>query len=324
MSDLQNLDESILDHTIITRSLPMPVEKEISESDLHNYKFFYSKEGTLLRIYFDDNMWKILTQKKDAFDSRWGSKKTMADLLIEGIDHEYLTNPKFQALIMDSTPDASLNTFDQFLNCLDKTKIYLILLLCDRTRRVVCSPFIGSPLLNIGCLQPDNPFLIVDNEIPFENQQKYVSIDSSSTLQKLVADCDYTKVRGISAIGNGEIIHFFHPMYKQYLQARGNCPHLLDRYIEIKHRNPNYEHCRLLNELYPYMKERFDEIDEKLAELIHSLKKCWKDRQTRYVFTTPKRNYILKKIKSGTFQEIKKEVCKECTQEIQKMLMVTY
>ena len=69
------------EYTINT--VPDDVKQSIT-NNFQNLRFFYSLEGTLLRLYWNDinDKWYISTHKKlNARNSRWGSSKTYGEII---------------------------------------------------------------------------------------------------------------------------------------------------------------------------------------------------------------------------------------------------
>ena len=81
--------------------------KRLGELNTNNYKWFYSSEGTLCRIFCHEDEWYISTHKKlSAFASRWSCKYSFGELFVNCLNSLY--------------PDAGENAFEWFCSSLKK------------------------------------------------------------------------------------------------------------------------------------------------------------------------------------------------------------
>ena len=108
--------------------------EEILSSDIErlqelkpdNYKWFYSSEGTLCRIFCHEDTWYISTHKKlSAFASRWSCKHSFGELFVNSLKNLY--------------PEAPENVFEWFCSSLKKNEIYYFLLRCNSQNRIICN-----------------------------------------------------------------------------------------------------------------------------------------------------------------------------------------
>ena len=101
--------------------------KEYIVSNFVNLRFFYSLEGTLLRLYWNDinKRWYISTHKKlDARNSRWGSKYTFGQIIDSILPKE-------------------------FYDSLNKDFCYMLILTPNEDNRIVCNTYLNQ-LFHVG------------------------------------------------------------------------------------------------------------------------------------------------------------------------------
>ena len=132
------------------------------------WKWFYSIEGTLLRLFYYDGQWYLTTHKKlSAFKSRWSCKYSFGDIFLKYIDENYEKELKEyfekEALNLnknenesesDNESDNTLENegrqraesfdlykrqFDWFTSNLDKNTCYYFLLRCNSQNRIICN-----------------------------------------------------------------------------------------------------------------------------------------------------------------------------------------
>jgi len=185
--------------------------------DLSSCAIFRSEEGTLLRLFFDDNRWKLSTHKRiNAFDSKWSSNKSFGDLFMEALEY-YFTHEGKEKMEVESTKDL----FDQFCNTLDRNFNFTFLLRTNHQTKIVCDQPEHPTVFFAGFFQKDglwcdgNPTLIpspkrlefasleeletyVQNVNPFEHQGVIIMLPDRLTTIKIISSMNmkYKQIRG--------------------------------------------------------------------------------------------------------------------------------
>tara|TARA_Y100001972_G_scaffold124729_1_gene174527 strand:+ start:901 stop:1950 length:1050 start_codon:yes stop_codon:yes gene_type:complete len=241
-------------------------------TNFDNLRFFYSLEGTLLRLYWNDvnNKWYISTHKKlDARNSRWGSRYTFGE-------------------IIDTILPKS------FYDTLDKQLCYLFILTPNQDNRIVCNTFLNQ-LFHVGTY--DSQFnLTYDYDIKI---QKPVELGFNS-LDHLISSlnddsfpcyshqgiliCDVQSQRNIKLLNN---------TYNELRNVRGNTPSILFRYLEIRMDENKKSNLKMM---FPTHLEGFNIYEE----LIHTIsRKLFNEYMNRYIKhnfkqISPSEHHILK------------------------------
>ena len=99
-SDVRNTDSKFRgcitdkENKIICPSLGYTLEYNIKNKDncvdhltnMSEWKWYYSMEGTMLRLYNYQNKWRLSTHKKlSAFKSRWSCNLTFGEMFVDAL-----------------------------------------------------------------------------------------------------------------------------------------------------------------------------------------------------------------------------------------------
>lgn len=266
--------------------------KRLGELDTNNYKWFYSSEGTLCRIFCNEDEWYISTHKKlSAFASRWSCKYSFGELFVNCLNSLY--------------PDAEENAFEWFCSSLKKDEVYYFLLRCNSQNRIICNVtnlkdferclYIGKFSNGKYSLNTGNDDVELLNKF---SKSVEVSLDEGKSIVERSEEVDPFVYQGLIGFNttqeNGiHVIKLLNSEYKNWMTVRGNNPNLRFRYLEIR-RNP--EMVEKLYNLYPRYSDMFDDFEEIIFKLARKIYSAYIDRyiKNKYI-TLPKEEYILLK-----------------------------
>ena len=242
------------------------------QTNFTNFRFFYSLEGTLLRLFYNDvnDKWYLSTHKKlDATNSRWGSKYT------------------FGEIFKSSVPDS----FDY--NKLDKDKFYMFILTPNDTNRIVCKTFLNQ-VYHVGTYDK-NFNLSYDydigvqkpSEVNFNNINemiKFVDNNVGYFLYQGIVICDPVSQTNIKILSSN---------YNTLQQIRGNTPSVKFRYLEIR---KDEEKVKQLKALFPDFVNDFSEYEEYIDKFANKMLGEYIQRYIKKNFKQllPNEHYILK------------------------------
>ena len=255
------------------------LEKILSPCD--KCKFFLSKEGTTLRLYYYNNKWHLSTHRKlDAFKSYWGSNKSFGELF------EKTINTQLEL------------TLEEFYNSLDKDYIYAFLLTNNSENRVVCY----SSLSSIFCV---GIFKMKDNNTILLDTNDYVKITGISTPKQLQFEsvralCDFVKYISyysnpgvVVYLPNDNLIKVINSTYSSLYKIRGNQPNLKFRYLQIRNDNEVKEKFLFL---YSDFENLFKDVENKIFSLATLIFEVYKIRyiHKHFLVVPGNQHYILK------------------------------
>lgn len=179
------------------------------------WKWFYSIEGTLLRLFYYDEQWYLTTHKKlSAFRSRWSCKYSFGDIFLKYIDENYEKELKefFEKEAVnlnkndtesesDNDSDNTLEhegrnrvesfdlykrQFDWFTSNLDKDTCYYFLLRCNSQNRIICN--INHLKKNEKCIfvayRKDNEFHLMSKNEEL-NDEKFKIFSKFDRIEQL-------------------------------------------------------------------------------------------------------------------------------------------
>lgn len=257
-------------------------EKKIDDikdlENLENWRFFPSYEGTLVRLYYHNESWRLSTHKKlSAFKSRWASRYSFGDIFLKNIKYIYNIN------LSDD------NIFKWFTNQLDKETIYFFLLRSNNQNRIICNVELNKKerCLLMAIYKNSNFILNTENfifEIDILNEFLKMKEIRTDNLEKKLESINPFEYQGIVGFYNKEIkvIKILSKKYKEWMEIRGNNPNLRFRYLELR---TEPEKLEKLYYLYPMYSQMFDDLDE-------ILNKISRDIYQKYIYRYIKKQYI--------------------------------
>ena len=241
------------EYTINT--IPDDVKQTIT-NNFQNLRFFYSLEGTLLRLYWNDinDKWYISTHKKlNARNSRWGSTKTYGEIIDSIL-------PK------------------DFYNSLNKDYCYLLILTPNEDNRIVCNTYLNQ-LFHVGTFDKDFN-LSYDFDISIQKPVE-VGFGSYFDLCEHLSNSTfpYYSHQGI-IICNDQTqtnIKLINNIYNEFKKIRGNTPSVLFRYLELRNDQNDISNLKMM---FPTHIDKFNYYEE----LIHTIsRKLFNEYMLRYV-----------------------------------------
>ena len=260
---------------------------------LSDWQWFYSTEGTMLRLFYYKEQWRITTHKKlSAFDSRWSCNQSFGELFVQCLEKLY--------------PNRTEDVYKWFLNQLDKDRIYYFMLRSNSQNRVIChtsSIEEKDHLIFIGYrnVQEMNFILGTNENTPeLRGVQKSLKIgenfetvdDLFQFVENQIDPFQYQGIIGFSLVdGNYEITKIINSRYKELAKIRGNNHNLKFRYLEIRNDPQKVEKLFML---YPKQVSTFDEYEKVLIKIVKRISKTYVDRfiNCKYI-TLPKEEYIV-------------------------------
>jgi len=237
------------------------VENKLHECLINKGIFFPSYEGSIVRVWNDEDKWFVSTHKKiDASKSRWGSNKTFKDLFIEN-------------LFPNSTQKEE--DFINFCNTkLLKDIIYIYLIKTTLDNRIVCRNE-ENKLYYLGNFNRNDNFQYdYDSNFECENVSILPKLNILSyedfrlKIEENERDINnYNETQGILCLSpNGDNIKFVNPLYYKYNLVRGNSPNILYRYIELK-KQLDFETIDNLRELYKEENDLINDFENSLRHI---------------------------------------------------------
>lgn len=305
-------------------------EKEKIIANLKDYnfndlKFYNSLEGTLIRLFYNNNKWYVSTHRKlNAYESRWGCKKSFGEIFEEAIFSELLANEKFVKRFSDDIKNDDINNILKlFFSILNTDIQYFFYLPSLKINRIVCEGLIKPSIIYVSAMKNLEYIKLNDDiYIPELEEIKFSTLDN---MLKYVDELNIKQYQGVLILKpNNEQIKILNQKYKIYFNSRGNQSNIIIRYLE-KINDPEIK--ANLRILYPEFITRFNEIDDgkKFNTIINNIHICYefkyiRKRQIRIpheeyqIMKKCHEWYINEKIKGNnvrvTFEKVKEEFYK--------------
>lgn len=247
--NIKNTRGVILDKqgNLVMRSFPYTKEYNHLENvhvNIHDYSFYNSQEGSLIRMFFHNNSWYVSTHKKlNAFSSFWSSKTSFGSYFETALEKEKSTNPFFQHI--DNSSNVSF--LDGFKSTLNPSNQYVFLITNSEENRIVCKA--DDKVFHICTL--------IDGQCNFEDdihipKPEKLSFSSIEDVMKYVETINIDVFQGVIAFNNENPFNHFkilNQTYQALFAVRGNEPSIKFRYLQLRNSSP--EQTRQLLELYP-------------------------------------------------------------------------
>lgn len=262
-----------IDDKFIVPGMPVPKEimvydDEIEKINLNNYIVLSALEGSLIRVFSDNEKWIISTNKRlNAFQSCWGSNKSFGKIFLEKINE---TDPRIFSM-------------------LDKNKVYIFFLKTDKFTKIVCNQTEEESLVIFGTYEKINndeptvqmPNIIYDDAkiINFKtiyDARIYInsSIENNITRQGLILfSLDSS---------NPHIIKILDPKYKFLFDIRDNNPSIHSRLLELILMSDNFYLEKFINIMYPERSQEFKLLYENLLKMIKYISSAYVKRHLMY------------------------------------------
>lgn len=251
-----------------------------------NWKWFYSLEGTLVRLYNHDSKWNLSTHKKlSAFKSRWSCRLSFGEIFIEYLKEIY---PKVDEI------------YKYFLDKLEKDKIYYFLLRTNSQNRIICdisSIEYGKKIIFVGYRNGNSELILNDNNCHYlKDLQKPLEINNIDKenmfyfVENNINPFIHQGIIGFNCKMNKNV-KLVNRKYKELSRIRGNNPNIRLRYLEIRlDQNSKLKFVQL----YPTFKKLFENYEETIINIAKYILACYKKRylEKKYI-TLPKEEYLI-------------------------------
>ena len=236
---------------------------ESSLKDLSACTIYSSEEGTLLRLFFDNNRWHLSTHKRiNAFESRWSSTTTFGEWFMEAL-HYFFTDGAGKNTLQFENKDS---LFDRFCSTLDTSVVYTYLLRTNAETKIVCHPPTTPTVFFGGAFKGDKR-VDIDSDIPYPTRLSFESLDA---LEEFVSQTNPFDHQGVMIIlPDDTTMKIIHPKGMMYKRIRGSEPDILCAYLRVR---KSKDDVATFTSLFP----RFDTkiIEEQLyfmAKYLHSM-----------------------------------------------------
>ena len=266
-------------------------KEEILEyiNDIDDWIWFYSMEGTMVRLFFYNNQWMLCTHKKlSAFRSKWSCRYTFGEM--------------FQQNLRDIYSDNLDYSYEWFLSKLDVKKIYYFLIRCNSQNRIICHTSSIKPdetIIFLGKRNTEDMEFSIENDCPVLNKIKSPfpitnTINSVDSILKFVEEAidpfQYPGIMGYNKKMN-KLVKISNSRYKDLIKVRGNNHNIKFRYLEIRNDKVMVEKLYML---YPKMVSVFEDYERTLLKISKKIYGVYVERyiHSRYI-TLPRDEYII-------------------------------
>ena len=272
-NDLKNCRGLIYNgDTLLFRSLGFTPEylessqelSEVTSKPVEEYKIFPSEEGTLVRLFNNNNKWYVATHRKlNAYNSRWGSSKS------------------FGEIFEDSLKSFGWTDLNHLTDRLDTNHMYLFFVRNTLENKIVSNPPTDSySSYFVGCILQGTGEFTFECPHPLDfPKQKSLSFQSWDEVFTYVNSVNPQEKQGVLVFfkdfkdnekGETKQLKIVNTKYQLYSQVRGNEPNVKLRYLQVRS-HPIYS--KLIYELYPEHINSFltyENIIIKISKNIHN------------------------------------------------------
>ena len=249
---------------------------DIPEYDTSDYELYSAYEGTSLRLFHYNNRWMLCTHRKlDAFKSRWSSTKSFGQMFVDSLMYGYG------------------QVYTDFLETLDKTKLYMFFLRTSEQNRVVC---LAGPYNELYHSATFDTTGLVDDDIGIRKQHKLVipdDFDRAEYILSTVRSIDPMWAVGVILRKGMHEVKILNKEYACMRNVRGNEPSLAFRYLQIR---ADVEMYTPFMRLYWMYEPMFEEIEQKIRRVAERLTALFVERYVKNHFEyLPTTEHILLK-----------------------------
>lgn len=260
---------------LILAGFPYTDEYNISDSNeinqritnISDWTFYPSYEGSLIRLFYFNNRWFVSTNKKlNAFRSKWSSSKSFGELFEDALLHECSLNETFS-----KTVDRN-HIITSFCSLLNKGNQYMFLIRNNKENRIVCNPPSNDEhhVFHVGTFI-DNK-LDLKHEIENFPRPEELKFENSTKLFQFISNSNYKNLQGVIAFNSSnEQIKIYNPEYQTFYNTRGNVPSVKFRYLAVR---MDKNMVNRMYEIYPEFIETFEKYEScifEIAQIIHNL-----------------------------------------------------
>jgi hypothetical protein len=298
----------VVDHTtnkVICKSFPLT--QEVVTTDTENLtkhiqpllddstvRFFKAYEGSLLRLWCYEGVWRISTHRRlNSALSKWGHNASYHTLFLRALlpilKEKMKAKPVSWADMQDSDEESPRNKtenknegetmFTDYCNSLNKDSIYVFCLTSFRENRQVCNGLAPEPQLYcVGIFDRTNNFAFSFNhpstlvpspeEIKLDNN----TVDELVTFTNEINAHEYQGVIVITA--DGKSAKCTNPQNDRLMKIRGNQPNVVYRYVQLRWSNDLEDFLGL----YPEHTAKFEEWEKIYTHIIHNIMRKYIER----------------------------------------------
>ena len=284
----KNTSDILIPSFAYTDVYTMDDEEKIKDilQDFHDWNFFYSLEATLLRVFYHEGSWHIITNKKlDAFRSRWSCRETFGQL--------------FKDALCKLFHKESADVLEWFYQLLDKEKIYCFLIKSNSENRIVCH-YKKDPIVYLGTLRKGGEFIHESGLPDIPEFQSFstpagVVVNDMTELGDAVNNVNCFEYQGVIVMhkSKNRQIKIMNDEYKELFELRNNNPNLRFRYLELRH-DPIM--VKKFYKLYPKYADIFDTYEDALHRIARIIYQFYVSRYIKNQFVTlPKEEFLVMK-----------------------------
>jgi hypothetical protein len=258
----------------------------LQAATLDQCTMYKAEEGSLLRLFYNENKWHLSTHKRiSAFDSKWSSSKSFGEFFIEALQYYFTCGDGKGALEFEQNDDV----YDCFCATLDKEHVYTFLLRTNADTKIVCRPPEHPTVFFAGWFQkgvwtPGNP-----TRLPSPQQLTFASIDELESFVENVNPLEHQGV--IMILPDGKTIKIVTPLCLQYKTIRGSEPDIHAAYFRLR---KTQDDLALFHTLFPTFNTK--KIEEEFFTLGTYLHRMYVRRYIKKQFTVvhPTHFYVIK------------------------------
>jgi hypothetical protein len=225
-------------------------DTDVIHDDLSDYTCFPAYEGTLVRVFCLDGVWKISTHKRiNAFSSKWCGRLSYGEIFINCVCKQF---------------GYKISEWEKFFVKLDKDKIYGFLLMSTEDNRIVVKGR-DYDMLHVGTFNRCDNFSLDINDYIGANHPDVIDVNTKTELASWVSNVDVNKTQGVFLVNKTtlSVIKILNNEYKRLYDIRGNEPSVKYRYLQIRQDPLMVDNIR---KLYPSSAKWFDLYENVLKE----------------------------------------------------------
>jgi len=305
------------DHLPIATALPFAEEYVLSENDditdvttfpfltqpLSRYTAFSSKEGALVRVFFHNGKWYIVTHRKlDAFQSYWSSTRSFGDLFLNGLS-------------ISTGVHVTRETYHSFFDdALNRDSLYFFFIPATQENRIVCRVTETYPRLVYVGRRPRSDLVALLDQSPLEGPWASIehmvpyAFDSWVDVFDAVKHIDCWTSQGILLFDRetSRQIKLIPSTYHDLWSVRGNQPNVMFRYLQIRTQPAM---VTTFMALYPEWAVRCSHAEQHIHALSAWMYTYYVSRYIyKHTFILPKQEHIFLKKVHGVYLESRERV----------------
>lgn len=245
--------------------------------------FYKSYEGTLLRLFYYHNKWRLSTNNKlNAYKSYWGrsykSKNESFGVIFNRCLLEQETTNNSYASRLDFKKHQ--HPFDRLTSLLDKEKQYAFLVCSNAQTHMVCTPK-PNQMFYVGTFK-DNK--LVSNDVLNLPEPETLTFNTEQEMVKYVDNTDYKQHQGVICYNeDGTQWKCMNRTYTTFEKLRGNTYNPLLSFLEHRLDVKNKE---LVQSLYPTYKNAFSSIESVIEKVVKKNFEVYTKRFLKHEYST--------------------------------------